>query len=66
MVVQSERSGEFLEERIEALWNGFGAYLDLMSDKDFEEQRQSLIDQRLEQPKNLGQECASSSLDQVE
>lgn len=56
VVVQSERTAEYLEERIEALWDSFGEFIDEMSEEDFSKQRQSLINQRLEKPKNLGQE----------
>lgn len=40
------------------MWEGFASHLREMSDEDFRKQRQSLIDQRLEKPKNLGQETS--------
>lgn len=54
--VQSERTAEYLEERIEALWERFTVYLEDMTSEDFEKQKGSLVNTKLEQPKNLGQE----------
>ena len=54
--VQSERTAEYLEERIEALWDGFGAHLNEMTPEDFEKQKVSLVNTKLERVKNLAQE----------
>ncbi|KAL8277256.1 hypothetical protein RQP46_010325 [Phenoliferia psychrophenolica] len=54
--VQSEWTAEYLDERIESLWAGFGSYLEEMTTEDFEKQRESLVNSKLEKPKNLGQE----------
>ena len=56
VVVQSERQPEYLDERIEALWATFGAYLDEMPAEVFEKERASLVASKLEKPKNLAQE----------
>lgn len=57
VVVQSERTGEYLEERIEAMWrDSFNHYLEEMSEEDFASQRQSLVSKKLEKAKNLSQE----------
>lgn len=56
VVVQSEKTGEFLEDRVEALWGAFGTYLEEMEAEDFEKQRKSLVSKLLEKPKSLGQE----------
>lgn len=56
VIVQSERIAEYLEERIEALWEGFESYLQEMSEEDFGKQKESLISKRKEKAKNLAQE----------
>jgi insulysin len=56
VMVQSEKTGEYLEERIESLWSGFGEYLEAMSVENFGKQRESLVSKKLEKAKNLGQE----------
>lgn len=58
VVVQSERQPEYLDERIEALWAAFGAYLDEMPAEVFEKERASLVASKLEKPKNLAQESS--------
>lgn len=56
VMVQSEREGEYLEERVEALWKGFRSVLEEMGEEEFGLQRASLVKKREEKPKNLGQE----------
>lgn len=56
VVVQSEKSPEYLDERIESLWTGFGQYLADLSDEAFDKEKASLVNLKLEQPKNLAQE----------
>ncbi|KAM0792534.1 hypothetical protein ACM66B_005203 [Microbotryomycetes sp. NB124-2] len=57
VVVQSERTAEFLEERIEKLWTEVvDEHLREMKEDEFEKHKKSLIDRKLEKPKNLGQE----------
>lgn len=58
VIVQSERAGEYLDSRIEALWANFGDYLDKMTEEEFVKHRQSLITKRTESVKNLGQETS--------
>jgi insulysin len=53
ILVQSEKDAVFLESRVEAFLDYFRGYLADMSDEEFEKQRQSLVDKRLEKPKNL-------------
>ncbi|KAK4053128.1 metalloprotease [Microbotryomycetes sp. JL201] len=56
VVVQSEKTAEVLEERIEALWtDAVDKHLQEMTDDEFEKQKKSLIDRKLEKPKNLDQ-----------
>lgn len=53
ILVQSEKDAVFLETRVEAFLDYFQTFLKDMSDEEFEKNRQSLVDQRLEKPKNL-------------
>lgn len=56
-MVQSERTAEYLEDRIEAFWTEtFEKYLEEMGDDEFEKQKQSLVLRKKEKPKNLNQE----------
>nr|XP_036584366.1 zinc protease [Colletotrichum truncatum]KAF6793884.1 zinc protease [Colletotrichum truncatum] len=55
-IIQSERTPEYLESRIEAFLNLFSNNLDSMSESDFESHKRSLIVKRLEKLKNLGEE----------
>ncbi len=53
VLVQSEKDSVFLETRIEAFLDYFQTYLNDLSDEEFDKNRQSLVDKRLEKPKNL-------------
>ncbi|KAK0367680.1 insulin-degrading enzyme [Colletotrichum limetticola] len=55
-IIQSERTPEYLESRIEAFLNHFANNLDSMSETDFEGHKRSLIVKCLEKLKNLDQE----------
>lgn len=55
-LVQSERTPEYLDKRIEAFLTQFGQTLEKMSDADFEGHKRSLIVKRLEKLRNLDQE----------
>ncbi|KAJ6446345.1 a-pheromone processing metallopeptidase Ste23 [Purpureocillium lavendulum] len=55
-LVQSERTPEYLDRRIEAFLGRFGQTLDEMSDSEFEGHKRSLINKRLEKLRNLDQE----------
>lgn len=57
VVIQSERSPEYLEERINAFLMTFAEKLDRMSESEFEGHKRSVINKRLEKLKNLEQEC---------
>lgn len=57
VVVQSERSPEHVDGRIDALWSTFADKVRAMSDEAFEKERGSLVHKLLEKPKTLGQEC---------
>ena len=56
VILQSERLPEYLEERINAFLALFAENLLNMSEKDFESHKKSLINKRLEKPKNLDEE----------
>ena len=58
VIIQSEKSPEYLEERINAFLASFAKSLEDMSEKDFESHKKSLINKRLEKIKNLNQEGA--------
>jgi insulysin len=57
VVVQSERTGEYLEDRVEELWRTTAQeYLKNLTEEDFAKQRSSLIEKKLERAKNSTQE----------
>jgi insulysin len=55
-IIQSERTPEYLESRIDAFLTNYITTLKDMSDSEFEGHKRSLITKRLEKLKNLGQE----------
>lgn len=61
IIVQSERTAEYLDERISALEVTLGEHIAGMSEEDFEKEKESLAQKKLEKPKSLGQECVFSS-----
>jgi len=56
VLIQSEKSPEYLEKRIEVFLNSFGETLKSMEESDFEAYKVALINKRLERLKNLNQE----------
>ncbi|KAL8640102.1 MAG: hypothetical protein Q9228_002938 [Teloschistes exilis] len=56
VIIQSERSAEYLESRVNAFLALFATKLESMSQEDFESHKKSLINKRLEKVKNLDQE----------
>ncbi|GAA5870391.1 hypothetical protein JCM1840_004712 [Sporobolomyces johnsonii] len=58
VIVQSERTAEYLEDRIEALWSAFGETLEGMGEDEFGKERESLAAKKEERAKSLGQESA--------
>lgn len=57
-LIQSEKTPEYLDNRIEAFLVQFGETLEKMSESDFEGHKRSLINKRLEKLRNLDQETA--------
>ncbi|KAG8529895.1 uncharacterized protein KY384_005376 [Bacidia gigantensis] len=58
VIIQSERSVDYLEERINAFLSLFGKTLEEMSAEEFQSHKRSLINKRLEKLKNLSQETS--------
>lgn len=57
ILIQSERTPQYLEERIDEFLNKYEKDLETMSDEQFEKHKSSLINKRLEKLKNLNQEA---------
>lgn len=57
-LIQSERTPDYLDRRIEAFLIQFSSTLENMSDADFEGHKRSLINKRLEKLRNLDQESS--------
>lgn len=57
-IIQSEKSPEYLESRIDSFLTGFAETLAKMTDAEFEGHKRSLINKRLEKLKNLDQESS--------
>ena len=55
-IIQSERTADYLDSRIEAFLSGFAKTLEKMDDTEFENHKRSLVVKRLEKPKYLDQE----------
>ncbi|TGO62295.1 hypothetical protein BELL_1121g00020 [Botrytis elliptica] len=55
-IIQSEKTPQYLEERIDSFLLGYSEILKNMSDSEFEGHKRSLITKRLEKLKNLDQE----------
>lgn len=57
-IIQSEKTPEYLEERIDSFLTGFAETIKTMPELDFENHKRSLITKRLEKLKNLDQESS--------
>ncbi|KAJ0418238.1 Metalloenzyme, LuxS/M16 peptidase-like protein [Aspergillus carlsbadensis] len=58
VIIQSERTAQYLESRIDAFLTNFGKTLESMSEDEFEGHKRSVINKRLEKLKNLGSETS--------
>ncbi|KAJ8100603.1 Metalloenzyme, LuxS/M16 peptidase-like protein [Lipomyces tetrasporus] len=58
VLVQSERTTEYVETRIDAFFDSLGKLIKDMSDEDYEKHVKSLVLKRKEKLKNLGEEVA--------
>jgi insulysin len=57
-IIQSEKTPEYLEERIDSFLSGYADAMARMTDSEFEGHKRSLITKRLEKLKNLDQESS--------
>lgn len=57
-IIQSEKTPEYLESRIDSFLAGFAKTLESMTETEFEGHKRSLITKRLEKLKNLDQESS--------
>jgi insulysin len=57
-IIQSEKTPEYLEERIDSFLSGYADTMANMTDSEFEGHKRSLITKRLEKLKNLDQESS--------
>ncbi|KAI1004510.1 putative zinc protease [Podosphaera aphanis] len=57
-IIQSERSPDYLESRIDLFLTKFASNLENMTISEFDSHKKSLITKRLEKPKNLEQESS--------
>src|SRR5947199_1078947 len=58
VIIQSERTANYLESRIDAFLSRFAETLDTMSNEVFEAHKRSIINKKLEKLKNLGSETS--------
>lgn len=58
VLIQSERTAEYLESRIDAFLTDYATVLDGMSDSDFEGHKRAICNKRMEKLKNLNSETS--------
>lgn len=58
VIIQSERTAQYLESRIDSFLSSFGQTLETMSEDEFEGHKRSVINKRLEKLKNLESETS--------
>ena len=56
VIIQSERTAQYLESRIETFLREFGPILEKMPEEEFEGHKRSVVNKRLEKLKNLSSE----------
>jgi insulysin len=61
VIIQSERTAQFLESRIESFLREFGPILEKMPEDEFEGHKRSVVNKRLEKVKSLSQETGRYS-----
>lgn len=62
VIVQSERDAPYVESRINAFWDEFRTKLDEMTDTEFEKYKAAVVSRKLEDHKNMWQECVPLDL----
>jgi insulysin len=60
VIIQSEYDANFLESRVNQFWDDFRVKLVDMSEEDFEKYKEALVNRKMEDYKNMWQECVSS------
>ncbi|KAL4740538.1 Metalloenzyme, LuxS/M16 peptidase-like protein [Aspergillus similis] len=58
VIIQSERTAQYLESRIDSFLSNFGKTLETMTEDEFEGHKRSVINKRLEKLKNLSSETS--------
>ncbi|KAL8293043.1 hypothetical protein RQP46_000737 [Phenoliferia psychrophenolica] len=58
VIVQSERDAAYIETRINTFWNDLKEVIHAMTEEEFEQHKQSVINQLLEDHKNMWQESS--------
>lgn len=56
VIVQSEKDAPYIESRVNAFWQDYRKTLESMTEDEFEKFKQTVINQRLEDHKNMWQE----------
>lgn len=62
VIVQSERDAAYVESRVDAFWNEFRQTLAGVGDDEFEKYKMAVINRKLEDHKNMWEECVSKPL----
>lgn len=60
VIVQSERDAPYVESRINAFWDDYRSKLAEMTDEDFEKYKAAVVSRKLEDHKNMWQECVDT------
>ena len=59
VIVQSEKDAAFVEGRIDVFWEEYKTVLDKMSEEEFDKYKTTVVNKKLEDHKNMYQECVS-------
>ncbi|KAK4701450.1 insulysin, partial [Phenoliferia sp. Uapishka_3] len=57
VIVQSERDAAYVEGCVDKFWEEYKVVLDEMTEEDFNKHKESVVNQKLEDHKNMWQEC---------
>lgn len=57
MIVQSEKDAAFVESRVDVFWDEYKTVLENMSEEEFDKYKTTVINKKLEDHKNMYQEC---------
>lgn len=56
VIVQSEKDADFVESRVDAFWDDFRKVMDEMSEDEFNKYKETVIEKKLEDHKNMWEE----------